>query len=125
MPADSWIVPDDVPALAAEAEARIDGTLSRLTASERDAFWASVRKCYNTPYNDPKPRALPQVTVPAFSEAMKGRDFEAQDLKPRDLKPQDMTGKEEATSLAALAAPALAAVMAALPGAFPAETHAA
>ncbi|MDB5647966.1 hypothetical protein [Methylobacterium sp.] len=120
MPADSWIVPDDVPALAAEAEARIDGTLSRLTASERDAFWASVRKCYNTPYNDPKPRALPQVTVPDFSEAMKGRDFEAQDLKPRD-----MTGKEEATSLAALAAPALAAVMAALPGAFPAETHAA
>lgn len=61
MPADSRIAPDDVPALAAEAIQRIDAVLGRLTDTDRDAFWASVRKCYNTPYNDPKPRPLPRA----------------------------------------------------------------
>ena len=65
MPVESWITPDDTPALAAQAAAHIDATLARLTPAERTAFWASVRKCYNTPYNDPKPRALPTTRVVA------------------------------------------------------------
>ncbi|GJD74636.1 hypothetical protein [Methylobacterium goesingense] len=67
MPADSWIAPDDVPALAAEAIQRIDAALGRLTDADRDAFWASVRKCYNTPYNDPKPRPLPRIQAPEMA----------------------------------------------------------
>jgi len=61
MPVESWIVTDDVPGLAAQATDRIDAVLARLGEAERTAFWASVRKCYNTPYNDPKPRALPTL----------------------------------------------------------------
>ncbi|MCJ2036362.1 hypothetical protein [Methylobacterium sp. J-068] len=109
MPADSWIAPDDVPALAAEAIARIDGTLSRLTDTDRDAFWASVRKCYNTPYNDPKPRALPRV-----------RDL-APDLAPVAPEPQAAQA-EASTGLGAALSAALAAIP--VPGAFPSEAHA-
>lgn len=58
MPVESWTQPDDVAALAAEAKAQIDAVLTRLDEAERDAFWASIGKCYNTPYNDPKPRKL-------------------------------------------------------------------
>jgi hypothetical protein len=102
MPADSWIAPDHVPALAALATARIDEALSRLTETDRTAFWASVRKCYNTPYNDPKPRALPRVAM--------------------SLPHAPEMGAPEAT---ALSAPALVAALATLPGAFSAEPHAA
>lgn len=59
MPVESCLTPEETPALAAQATALIDATLSRLAPEDRAAFWASVRKCYNTPYNDPKPRALP------------------------------------------------------------------
>ncbi|KQT73705.1 hypothetical protein ASG51_09645 [Methylobacterium sp. Leaf465] len=106
MPAESRIAPDDVPALAAEATALIDAALSRLPEADRAAFWASVRKCYNTPYNDPEPRALTRVQRLAAFEA---------------------TGPDPAESptLSTLAAPALASVMAALPGVFAAEPHAA
>lgn len=109
MPAESWIAPDDVPALAVEATALIDATLRRLPEADRVAFWASVRKCYNTPYNDPKPRALPRVRMPESSES------------------SEATGpaSTESATLSALAAPALASVMAALPGVFSAEPHAA
>ena len=107
MPPDSWIAPDDVAACAADAIARIDGTLSRLTEADRDAFWASVRKCYNTPYNDPKPRALPRAQVPLAEPAAR----EA----PRAPPPV------EPAPLSALAA----AVLATLPGAFTTEPHAA
>lgn len=58
MPVESWIAPDDVPALAAEAKVQIEAALGRLDEAERASFWASIRKCYNTPYNDPKPRKL-------------------------------------------------------------------
>lgn len=61
MPVESWMTPEDTAALAAQAMSLIDASLSRLSDQERDAFWASVRKCYNTPYNDPKPRALPRL----------------------------------------------------------------
>ncbi|WP_431311025.1 hypothetical protein [Methylobacterium nigriterrae] len=60
MPVESWITPEETPALAAAATAQIDAILSDLSAAERDAFWTSVRKCYNTPYNDPLPRKRPQ-----------------------------------------------------------------
>jgi hypothetical protein len=103
MPAESWIAPDDVPALAAEATALIDTALSRLPEDDRVAFWASVRKCYNTPYNDPKPRALPRLPMSAASEAAG-------------------PAPAEAPALSTLAAPALASVMAVFSGA---ETHAA
>lgn len=56
MPVESWISQEETPALAAEAVNQIDAALSRLTPQERDAFWSSVRKCYNTPYNDPPSR---------------------------------------------------------------------
>lgn len=56
MPVESWINPEETHALAAEAMSQIDAALGRLTSQERDAFWASVRKCYNTPYNDPPSR---------------------------------------------------------------------
>ncbi|KQU01017.1 hypothetical protein ASG60_18970 [Methylobacterium sp. Leaf469] len=65
MPVESWITPDDTPVFAAQATDRIDVALARLGEAERAAFWASVRKCYNTPYNDPKPRRLPTVQITA------------------------------------------------------------
>lgn len=65
MPVETWTDPEEVAALAAEAMSQIDAVLSRLTALERDAFWSSVRKCYNTPYNDPAPRQqAPTLVAP-------------------------------------------------------------
>lgn len=72
MPVESWMTPDDTAALAAEAVTQIDAVLDRLTVLERDAFWSSVRKCYNTPYNEPTPRqaepaielAVPMAAIP-------------------------------------------------------------
>jgi hypothetical protein len=52
-------------ALAAEAMAVIDARLARLTDAERGAFWASIRKAYNTPYNDPEKPAQPKPVEPA------------------------------------------------------------
>ena len=63
MPVESCLSPDDTPVFAAHATAHIDATLDRLGETERAAFWASVRKCYNTPYNDPKPRPLPATAL--------------------------------------------------------------
>lgn len=63
MPVESCLSPDDTPVFAAHATAHIDATLDRLGEAERAAFWASVRKCYNTPYNDPKPRPLPATAL--------------------------------------------------------------
>lgn len=61
MPVESWTRPEDIPTLAAEAMVQIDAVLTRLDAAGRDAFWASIAKCYNTPYNDPKPRRLARL----------------------------------------------------------------
>ncbi|MCJ2082723.1 hypothetical protein [Methylobacterium sp. J-090] len=63
MPVESCLSPDDTQVFAAHATAHIDATLDRLGEAERAAFWASVRKCYNTPYNDPKPRPLPATAL--------------------------------------------------------------
>ena len=70
MPVESWTLPEDVPTLAAEARAQIDAVLARLDAAGRDAFWASIAKCYNTPYNDPKPRRLLRVDVIAATDRL-------------------------------------------------------
>lgn len=68
MPVESWTRPEDVPTLAADAIAQIDAVLTRLDVAGREAFWASVAKCYNTPYNDPKPRQLVRVDGIAVTE---------------------------------------------------------
>lgn len=53
MNVESWISVEETPALAEAAMAVIDARLARFTEAERLAFWASIRKAYNTPYNDP------------------------------------------------------------------------
>ena len=53
MNVESWISVEETPALAEAAMAAIDARLARFTEAERLAFWASIRKAYNTPYNDP------------------------------------------------------------------------
>ncbi|BAU92220.1 hypothetical protein MPPM_3615 [Methylorubrum populi] len=65
MNVESWITVEETPALAAQATAFIDARLARLTDAERDAFWASIRKAYNTPYNDPAKPAQPKPVEPA------------------------------------------------------------
>lgn len=55
MKCESRITPEETPAFAAAAAALIDDRLSRLGESARTAYWDSVRKAYNTPYNDPAP----------------------------------------------------------------------
>ncbi|WP_375454688.1 hypothetical protein [uncultured Methylobacterium sp.] len=64
MPIDSRTLPEETSALAATAAAMIDAALSGSGLS-RDAYWAAVRKGYNTPYNDP-PRTRP---APASASA--------------------------------------------------------
>lgn len=56
MSIESWMKPEEVADLAAHASAMIDAALVG-TALSRDAYWAAVRKGYNTPYNDPPRRA--------------------------------------------------------------------
>ena len=107
MPVESCLSPDDTPVFAAHATAHIDATLDRLGETERAAFWASVRKCYNTPYNDPKPRALPRAQVPLAEPAAREAPCAPPPVEPAPL--------------SALAA----AVLATLPGAFTTEPHAA
>lgn len=60
MPVESWTKPEEAPALAATATAMIDAALVGSGLS-RDAYWAAVRKGYNTPYNDPQSKAEPQA----------------------------------------------------------------
>ncbi len=65
MPIESWTNPADDPHLAAYAAAMIDAALVG-TGLAREAYWAAVRKGYNTPYNDP-PR---KHAVPANPDAV-------------------------------------------------------
>lgn len=66
---DSWITPEETPDLAAEATAVIDGRLARLTEGQRLAFWASITKAYNTPYNA-KAKQEPVVIVTTRDETV-------------------------------------------------------
>lgn len=63
MPVDSWTRPEETPALAASATAMIDAALVG-SGLARDAYWAAVRKGYNTPYNDPPRKPAPQIAAP-------------------------------------------------------------
>ncbi|GLS46033.1 hypothetical protein [Methylobacterium brachythecii] len=70
MAVESWITPEETPALAEAAMAVIEGRLSRISATEREAYWASIRKAYNTPYNPPASKRsakTAQVSVIAIS----------------------------------------------------------
>lgn len=75
MSIESWMTPEEVADLAAHASAVIDAALVGTDLS-REAYWAAVRKGYNTPYNDPPKRkasvphnAVP-VPVPGTAEAV-------------------------------------------------------
>jgi hypothetical protein len=80
MPVESWITPEEAPALAAAAITKIEAALSGLSEAQRDAFWNSVRKCYNTPYNDPPPRKR-TFAVSAVIAEFKAREFKAREFK--------------------------------------------
>lgn len=66
MNVESWITVEETPALAQAAREAIDARLARLSDTERNTFWASIRKAYNTPYNDPvKQPVAPKPIEPA------------------------------------------------------------
>ncbi|GEP09545.1 hypothetical protein [Methylobacterium gnaphalii] len=68
MAIESWITPEETPALAEAAMAVIEGRLSRFSALEREAYWASIRKAYNTPYNPPvSKRTAKAAQVPVIA----------------------------------------------------------
>lgn len=62
MPVESWINPDETPDMAASATAMIDAALTG-SGLAREAYWAAVRKGYNTPYNDPPRRVAPEAAT--------------------------------------------------------------
>ncbi|WP_232631926.1 hypothetical protein [Methylobacterium sp. Leaf118] len=70
MNVESWITVEETPALAQAAREAIDGRLARFTDAERAAFWASIRKAYNTPYNDPVKPAAPKPADPVPTAAV-------------------------------------------------------
>ncbi|ACA18670.1 hypothetical protein M446_4327 [Methylobacterium sp. 4-46] len=55
----------DPNSLAAAGEAALNEALSRLPQAEREAYWASVRRCYNAPYNDAPGKGSAPLLVPA------------------------------------------------------------
>jgi hypothetical protein len=66
MNVESWITVEETPALAQAAREAIEARLARFPVAQRDAFWASIVKAYNTPYNDPvKKPAAPKPAEPA------------------------------------------------------------
>ena len=66
MVVESWITPEETPALAAEAAAMIDARLARFGEEDRATFWSSIAKCYNAPYNPP---ARVRIEQPALVAA--------------------------------------------------------
>ncbi|MEH3147972.1 MAG: hypothetical protein PGN34_22130 [Methylobacterium frigidaeris] len=50
----------------AAGEAALNAALSRFPPAEREAYWASVRRCYNAPYND----AVRKVARAAVADAL-------------------------------------------------------
>lgn len=82
MNVESWITVEETPALAAEAMAVIDARLARLTDAERGAFWASIRKAYNTPYNDPVKPAQPNPVEPAPGAAPTAVEIRLPEIDP-------------------------------------------
>ncbi|WP_430913053.1 hypothetical protein [Methylobacterium sp. sgz302541] len=70
MPVESWIAPDDAPAMAAAASEMIDAVLANRGALTQAVFWSTIRKAYNTPYNPPPPRKRPQPAPVALPDAV-------------------------------------------------------
>jgi hypothetical protein len=68
MAVESWITPEETPALAEAAKAVIDDRLNRFSQQEREAYWASIRKAYNTPYNPPVSRRAAKAAQVAVIE---------------------------------------------------------
>ena len=67
---ESWLNPEDVPDFAAHATAMIDAALTG-SGLTREAYWAAVRKGYNTPYNDPPRKdAVSTRATPARPDAL-------------------------------------------------------
>jgi hypothetical protein len=64
--------PADLQGLEAAGEAALNAALSRLSPAERDAYWASVRRCYNAPYNDAAPKVRTPQAPPGREEARAG-----------------------------------------------------
>ncbi|MGY2046996.1 hypothetical protein [Methylobacterium sp. JK268] len=63
MPSIDHAIPDQTDLAAGEAA--LNAALSRLPQAERDAYWASVRRCYNAPYNDAPGKGAQPLLVPA------------------------------------------------------------
>lgn len=70
MPVESWIAPDEAPAMAAAASEMIDAVLADRGDLAHEVFWSTVRKAYNTPYNAPPPRKRPVSTLVSLPEAI-------------------------------------------------------
>lgn len=71
MAVESWITPEETPALAAEATALIDLRLAHVSEQARAAFWTSIRKAYNTPYNTPhKGEASEDLVIPLAAKSV-------------------------------------------------------
>lgn len=64
--------PANLQGLEAAGEAALNAALSRLSPTERDAYWASVRRCYNAPYNDAAPKVRTPQAPPGREEARAG-----------------------------------------------------
>jgi hypothetical protein len=96
MPVESWLNPEDVPDFAAHATAMVDAALTG-SGLTREAYWAAVRKGYNTPYNDPprkeavraapaQPNAIPApVAIPAPTVAVPAAVIAARAAEARAL----------------------------------------
>ena len=106
MNVESWITVEETPALAQAAKEAIDGRLARFTDAQRAAFWASIRKAYNTPYNDPVKPAAPKPAAPKPVEPVPAPAVEIHLTVPAIPAP-DLS--EIALPVAAIASAALAA----------------
>ena len=58
------VTPDQLRGLEAAGEAALNAALSRLSTLEREAYWASVRRAYNAPYNDAVRKPRPGAAAP-------------------------------------------------------------
>lgn len=94
MAVESWISPEETPALAEAATAMIEDRLSRFSRPERDAYWASIRKCYNTPYNPPASKRAAKAAVPPI-------EIPVSDLPDVALVAAAMTSEMQASAAAA------------------------
>lgn len=94
MSIESWMKPEEVADLAAHASAVIDAALVGTDLS-REAYWAAVRKGYNTPYNDPPRRRAAPAVVQVEAQV------EAEDVSPVLVAPAVAAAELRAAELGA------------------------